>query len=364
MAFSKRKLFKEIHNEVSYKSEKYIRVALDKIDIAMQNAEVTDAFLNEYFKLKKYLEAISPNLPAIFIGIITSILVSLALQVNTIIFALLITAAVGISLWILYNHVTKQAAVLEPYLLKRMEEKINSRNSNLIEMMQNSHSQEDSANDLSPSRSMDANKEDDALREDVRKEYDVARENCRLYFERMYKILEFSIGIIVAAIGIDAGLLGGIKVTNSAGSFIFLYVLPICLCILGLLYAYNAYSLSVDGNEAAALRKRLYENKEYGTNALNSVMRNYIKTGAGHTIIGYGSCLLFYMFVPFFCIQFGRYRDLIVTQIEGGANFCCMEVIIAWLKEAPLAMVMWIVYFVCMVILIVGIIKNFARRDL
>ena len=127
MAFSKRQLFKEIHKQVSFKTENYIHTALELIDLAMENEEVTDSFYNEYFKLKRNLELIYPNLININIGIITSIIVSLALEASLLVFLILIPIAFIVSLWILFNYATKQGTVLEPYLLKKMEEKISSR---------------------------------------------------------------------------------------------------------------------------------------------------------------------------------------------------------------------------------------------
>lgn len=127
MAFSKRQLFKSIHAQVSFRDDSYIQTALELIDLAMKNEEVTDSFNNEYFKLKRNLELIYPNLININIGIVTSIIISLALEASLLVYLILIPIAFIVSLWILFTYATKQGTVLEPYLLKKMEEKINSR---------------------------------------------------------------------------------------------------------------------------------------------------------------------------------------------------------------------------------------------
>ncbi len=142
MEFSRRKLFKSINDQFSFKDDNYIRFALNQIDFAIENEEVTDSFCNEYYKLKRDLEFIYPNLPNIVIGIITSIIVSLALEANILVFAILIPLGLIFSIWMLYNHITKQSAVLEPYLLKKMEEKIYNRSKTLIVEKQNTVNKE------------------------------------------------------------------------------------------------------------------------------------------------------------------------------------------------------------------------------
>ena len=140
MSFSKRQLFKAIHKQISFKAENYIQTALDLIDLAIENEEVTDSFYNEYFKLKRNLELIYPNLININIGIITSIIVSLALEASLLVFLILTPIAFIVSLWILFTYTTKQGTVLEPYLLKKMEEKISSRPANSAVIKQSTSS--------------------------------------------------------------------------------------------------------------------------------------------------------------------------------------------------------------------------------
>lgn len=81
----------------------------------------------------------------------------------------------------------------------------------------------------------DTKKEPDVLEknilEDVRSEYDVARDNCKLYFERMYKILEFSMAVIIAIVGIDAVSPGSSYAYNTFEYIVFFtYITGMLVC--------------------------------------------------------------------------------------------------------------------------------------
>ena len=201
--------------------------------------------------------------------------------------------------------------------------------------------------------------------ESIRNDYNIARENCKLYFERMYKILEFSLGVMVAVIGIDSGWLGGNKLEIFEGDVVFLYVLPTCLFVLGLLYTYNAYSLAVYGNEADALRRELYEyHGEYGQNSNASTCR-YIKTNSACAIIAYGTCSAFYILAPKFSILFAWHRYFEKTNLR------CDNTIFGRLKHVldmvediyyMLPCVLFVVYCIALCVLIVALGKEFGKR--
>ena len=208
----------------------------------------------------------------------------------------------------------------------------------------------------------DIEKELDSWKADIRCEYDVARENCKLYFERMYKILEFSLGVMIAVIGIDVGVLGGSQSTDSFGHIIFLYILPVCLFILGLLYTYNAYSLAVYGNEAQALRKELYS-KTSGKSEIDGIMREYIKTNPRYTKKCYGVCLVFYIVAPLVSVIYGCKRILENSQFDTTGTVCesCKKLSV-WVENAGVPMALWSVYLALMIILIVAIWEIFRGR--
>ena len=214
----------------------------------------------------------------------------------------------------------------------------------------------------------DTKKEPDVLEknilEDVRSEYDVARDNCKLYFERMYKILEFSMAVIIAIVGIDAVSPGSSYAYNTFEYIVFLHILPGCLYVLGLLYAYNAYSLTVYGNEAHTLKKRLYEKNDYGTAELNSIMINYIKTKPFKALISYGGCLVFYIVVPRLSIMFACWRFSINAQNLcknfGPKGVACVT---EWIHNPSVATGIWRIYLIVMVFLIFSIYINFRERS-
>lgn len=204
----------------------------------------------------------------------------------------------------------------------------------------------------------------DALEEDIRREYDVARENCKLYFERMYKILKFSLGVMVAVIGIDFGVLGGGQSSAFSSYIIFLYIFPVCLYILGLLYTYNAYSLSVYGNETCALRKRLYDKKDYGSNELNGIMREYVKTKRCLAVISYGACVLFYIFGPLISILFAYWRYSESSPPKSATTHCdCLGSIFDFICTPCFTIGIWVFYLLAMGFLIIAIRTNLRKRN-
>ena len=205
-------------------------------------------------------------------------------------------------------------------------------------------------------------KEIDSRDANIRSEYNVARENCQLYFERMYKILEFTLGVMIAVIGIDVGVLGGSQATDSFGHIISLYVLPVCFYILGLLYVYNAYSLAIYGSEAQVLRRELYC-KTFGTKKLDDTMREYIKTEPLYTKICYGACLLFYLSGPLISIIYGCKRILDGFQFDatGAVCECCAKVLLC-VRNAAFPVFLWLAYLALMIILIVNISNIFKGR--
>lgn len=127
MGFSKKQLFREINEGKRYLKPDYIRASMDKIDRAVEDAELDDAFFEEYYKLKKWLDGMSTQFPAIIVGLIPSAIISFSFNSFTLgaVFALLVIA--GVCLWLVDYSITKQWCVLEPYLLKKMRERIEDR---------------------------------------------------------------------------------------------------------------------------------------------------------------------------------------------------------------------------------------------
>ena len=201
--------------------------------------------------------------------------------------------------------------------------------------------------------------------DDILRKYNIARENCKQYFERMYKILEFSLGLMVAVIGIDSGVLVGNRSEVLEENLIFLYILPICLFVLGMLYTYNAYSLAVYGNEAETLNKKYYEGCEFGEKAQITFVNRYIKTDSSCAFAAYGVCLIFYFAMPLFSILIAWNRSYVMDQALYADSFCGrLEHVVDMGKKllytAPLLMFLIYVFLMCW--LIRALAKEFKKR--
>ena len=63
--------------------------------------------------------------------------------------------------------------------------------------------------------------------EDILRELELADRNCQRYFDRMYKILEFTFAAIIAIVSVGFGFYTKDKVDDFV-SYLFLYVIPVC----------------------------------------------------------------------------------------------------------------------------------------
>ena len=127
MSFSKKRLFREINKEKRYLEPGYIRESMDRIDQAVENAELDNNFFEEYYKLKKSLDGVNIQLPAIIVGLIPSAILSFSFRSFTIGAMFALMALAGVSLWLVDRGITKQMCVLQPYLLNKMSERIEKR---------------------------------------------------------------------------------------------------------------------------------------------------------------------------------------------------------------------------------------------
>lgn len=142
-------------------------------------------------------------------------------------------------------------------------------------------------------------------KEDLIREFNIAKESCDSYFDYLYKVLQFSIAAIIAIIVAAAQLFGndasGIENIDDIRAIILSYILPICTYIFGVMYAYNAYALTVCGKHAEQLHNKIYEFKSVGENkAISNCpdIKKYIVTNRSVTIFPYGLQLAFYMGFP------------------------------------------------------------------
>ena len=137
--------------------------------------------------------------------------------------------------------------------------------------------------------------------DDIRNEFELAASDCQRYFERMYKIIDFSAVAIIALLGIGCNIFAEDIV---AACLVFGYFLPGCVGVFGMLYAYNAYALAACGKKAELLHGLLYEGETGKTEKINAAMNRYIVTDDVAKIIAYGVVLAFYMLIPAVSVAF------------------------------------------------------------
>lgn len=124
MNFSKKKLFRKINTEIRFSNPEYVRYALSTIKLEVESAAIDDSFCNEYYKLKKKIDIIDGNYMSVFLSVLISGSFLLASGLTIVGLVLFSAALLSFLYWFIDNNVTKQGCVLEPYLLKCMEDKI------------------------------------------------------------------------------------------------------------------------------------------------------------------------------------------------------------------------------------------------
>ena len=128
MEFSREELFRKINNEHSPKCPCYLRSAKDKIDKAVDDAEINDSFYNEYYHLKRDIEFRNQCYTPVPLALLTGLAVTFAIekwkQLGWIYYLAILVVCAVIVMVISLKSITKQNCVLEPYLLEKMEKKL------------------------------------------------------------------------------------------------------------------------------------------------------------------------------------------------------------------------------------------------
>lgn len=134
MSFSVRTLFKEINKKYDSRCQGYIKCAMDEIDKIFENIEIDDTFYNEYYKLKRITETINSIFGIVLSSVLTGTVVSLAIEAEKELgilgFTIFIFLGILVCIFVVKQFPTKQRNVLEPYVLKKMEELIDKNRSN------------------------------------------------------------------------------------------------------------------------------------------------------------------------------------------------------------------------------------------
>ena len=87
------------------------------------------------------------------------------------------------------------------------------------------------------------------------KEFEFEDSRCKYYYDLMYKVIQFTF-VAVVALAVCAFA----KDTEQSDKCMILsLILPICIYIFGIMYAYNAYALSICGKRAELLHRKMIE---------------------------------------------------------------------------------------------------------
>lgn len=180
--------------------------------------------------------------------------------------------------------------------------------------------------------------------EELKREFDTYIASETKYFDLMYQTLQFSFAAIIAVAGFAFAFFTEDKSAMNYCSLLFSYVLPGCLYVFGILYAYNAYSLALCGKKAEILHRKLYANRKSKDPEFDSVMKKYVISNRKITLLAYGVPLGYFLGVPiasisFSCVIYDMQESLIFYHI--------VPVFILW------------VYLVFMIVLIIAIAKDF-----
>ena len=143
--------------------------------------------------------------------------------------------------------------------------------------------------------------------DEIKRELDETNTSEKKYFDLMYQTLQFTFGSIIAVAGFGFGFFTETEVSLQYCSLLFSYVLPACLYIFGIMYAYNAYCLALLGRKSEILHKRLYLNKKSDDLEVNDMMKRYVISSRYVTLLAYGVPLGCYLAIPYASVYFSRF---------------------------------------------------------
>jgi len=131
-------------------------------------------------------------------------------------------------------------------------------------------------------------------------------------------------------------------------ALIFCYVLPVCLYVFGIMYAYNAYAMTLSGERAEKMHKKIYEKTNWED--FKSDISKYVISNRWITMFAYGTFLGFYIVIP---------PASIILSIE----FFKIESSVFLYQVLPF--ILLAIYYIILTIIIFQIVKPFfAIKDL
>lgn len=186
-------------------------------------------------------------------------------------------------------------------------------------------------------------------KDDLIREFEFEHNRCQSYFDLMYKTLEFSFAAIVAIVVLGFGMCDVQKdIPTKYTALIFCYVLPVCLYVFGIMYAYNAYAMTLSGERAEKMHKKIYEKSNWED--FKSDISKYVISNRWITMFAYGTFLGFYIVIP---------PASIILSIE----FFKVESSVFLYQVLPF--ILLAIYYIILTIIIFQIVKPFfAIKDL
>ena len=187
--------------------------------------------------------------------------------------------------------------------------------------------------------------------EDLIREFEFEHKRTESYFDRMYRVLQFTFAAVIAIV-IAAFQVESVEVKNveNYGAILLMLILPACTYVFGPMYAFNAYALAVGGARAEAIHEKIYEikygaikdsDKSENQDNVDKVVRRYVLNDRHLSLLTYGVALGCFFIVPFFSI------------LIGWTLFDSHAVWIHWVALVCLA-----VYLIIMFFILAGIIKT------
>ena len=133
------------------------------------------------------------------------------------------------------------------------------------------------------------------------------------YFDRMYRIFQFTFALLVSLLVFALGL----NLPDEYRNVTLQYILPISLYVFGIMYAYNAYALAMCGKRAEILHQAIYKdtNLDIFDDDLKTQLSNYVITDRKVTMISYGLALGFYYTIPILSVFVGMHFTYMYEHI-------------------------------------------------
>lgn len=154
---------------------------------------------------------------------------------------------------------------------------------------------------------------------DLIRELKSENSRCSQYTTHMYQVLQFTFLAIIAL-----AVCGFSKdVTADGFKVIFRLVLPICLYIFGIMYAFNAYALVNCGKREELLHSALITNQEKTNNSemifldknTSSLIIRNVVVDRWVSMISYGVPLGFYLVLPPASVKIGYVMHKVPTDL-------------------------------------------------